>query len=170
MGPGQCAGPEQMCPGTTGAPICETNWPTIEKLDQLQQPWEEKQAAHKSLPSLTPAQPCRCEARASRGLHSIRDDLVNPEEGWERAWYWWMSCQTSLRTWRKKNHPSVSLLGLFYWGKPSRRDILSTLWLFRASEIIQPSSRASQLLSKSISLADLQVCNLYGQWVTCCSP
>lgn len=37
MGPGQCAGPEQMCPGTTGAPICETNWPTIEKLDQLQQ-------------------------------------------------------------------------------------------------------------------------------------
>jgi hypothetical protein len=70
----------------------------------------------------------------------------------------------------EKNHPSVSLLGLFYWGKPSRRDILSTLWLFRASEIIQPSSRASQLLSKSISLADLQVCNLYGQWVTCCSP
>lgn len=37
MGPGQCAGPEQMCPGTTGAPICETNWPTIEKLEQLQQ-------------------------------------------------------------------------------------------------------------------------------------
>lgn len=49
MVPGQCAGPEQMCPGTTGAPICETNWPTIEKLDLLQQPWEEKQAAHKSL-------------------------------------------------------------------------------------------------------------------------
>lgn len=37
MGPGQCAGPEQMCPGTTGAPICETNWPTFEKLEQLQQ-------------------------------------------------------------------------------------------------------------------------------------
>lgn len=110
MGPGQCAGPEQMCPGTTGAPICETNWPTIEKLDQLQQPWEEKQAAHKSSPSLTPAQPCRCEARASRGLHSIRDDLVNPEEGWERAWYWWMSCQTSLRTWRKK-----TILRFPYW-------------------------------------------------------
>lgn len=42
MGPGQCAGPEQMCPGTAGAPICETNWPKIEKLDQLQQPWEER--------------------------------------------------------------------------------------------------------------------------------
>lgn len=93
MGPGQCAGPEQMCPGTTGAPICETNWPTIEKLDQLQQPWEEKQAAHKSSPSLTLAQPCRCEASVSRGLHPTRDDLVCPEEGWCGAWYWWMSCQ-----------------------------------------------------------------------------
>lgn len=48
MGPGQCAGPEQMRPGTTGAPICETNWPTIEKLDQLQQPREER-AAHSHL-------------------------------------------------------------------------------------------------------------------------
>lgn len=93
MGPGQCAGPEQMCPGTTGAPICETNWPTIEKLDQLQQPWEEKQAAHKSSPNLALAQPCRCEAKPSRGLHAIRDDLVSQEEGWGGAWYWWMSCQ-----------------------------------------------------------------------------
>lgn len=73
MGPGQCAGPEQMCPGTTGAPICETNWPTIEKLVQLQQSGKEKQTPTRASPRLTLAQPCGCEARAFRGLHSVRE-------------------------------------------------------------------------------------------------
>lgn len=73
MGPGQCAGLEQMCPGTTGAPICETNWPTIEKLDQLQQSWKEEQASAGASPSLPLAQPCGCEAKASKGLRSVRE-------------------------------------------------------------------------------------------------
>lgn len=75
MGPGQCAGLEQMCPGTTGAPICETNWPMIEKLDQLQQSWKEDQASTGTSPSLPLAQPYGCETKASGGLHSVREVL-----------------------------------------------------------------------------------------------
>lgn len=64
---------------------------------------------------------------------------------------------TSPRTWRK-NHPSVSLLGLFYWGKALK--VRHTVSLY---------SLHLQFLSKCISLADLQVCSLYGDGVTCCS-
>lgn len=64
MGPGQCAGPEQMRPCTTGAPICETNWPTIEKLDQLQQP-EWRGAADSPLNLAQPSRACLAQEQGS---------------------------------------------------------------------------------------------------------